>query len=82
MQVVELTKEESSEYMKYLYSHVSELTGYDSELSRHCRDIIYGKYKDSSLVSRYIKNMVITTNAFKPKEYIRDFKIERIINEL
>lgn len=78
---VELTKEESSAYMNYLYSHVSELTGYDSELSKHCRDIIYGRYKDPIIVSRHIRNIILTTKALKPIEYLRDSKIEKIISE-
>ena len=79
--MLSLTKEESNHYINYLYEHVGELTGYDSDLSRQIRGIMYGKYTDAYDVSVKIKMIILTTKAMKPIEYLRESKINQIIKD-
>lgn len=73
-----LTEKESKEYFKYLYDHVESLTGYDSDISKKVRDIIYGKEKDPA---RHLVSIVKTTGALKPLDWLRDNNINLILDE-
>ena len=73
-----LTEKESKDYFKYLYDHVESITGYDSEISKKVRDIIYGKEKDPA---KHLVSIVKTTRALRPLDWLRENNINLILNE-